>query len=249
MTTPLLATLAPPARLDLARDALFLDIDGTLAPIEPRPSDVGPDPRRSRLLAQLMRVLDGRLAIVSGRHLEDIDRILGDVRPAAGAVHGLVMRSGAGMEAAPVSPEKLEQARRALGGFVAADSRLLLEDKALSLALHYRQAPDRAEEAVAVVKDLARDLGWIFLPGLAVAELRPPGADKGEAVRKLMGQAPFTGARPVFVGDDVTDEDGFAAAEALGGFGVLVGRRSPTAARHRLSGVTSVLDWLEDSLP
>lgn len=250
MTASLLAKpLAPPARLDLARDALFLDLDGTLAPIAPRPSDVGPNARRSRLLTDLLPALRGRLAVVSGRQLQDIDRILGEVRPAAGALHGLVMRTDAGTETSPGEPEKLEQARRVLGDFAAADPRLFLEDKALTLALHYRQAPDREHDAVALVQNLARDLEWVFQPGRAVAELRPPGADKGEAVRRLMRQAPFAGARPIFVGDDLTDEDGFKAAAELGGFGVLVGDRSDTAARQRLEDVSAVLDWLEASLP
>ena len=250
MTATLLAdSLAPPARLDVARDALFLDLDGTLAPIAAKPSDVVPDARRSRLLADLMHALDGRLAVVSGRHLQDIDRILGEVRTPVGAVHGLVLRTQGGTTTAPCEPDKLARARRVLGEFAAADSRLLLEDKAISLALHYRQAPDRARDAAGIVEGLAREFGWIFQPGRAVAELRPPGADKGEVVRRLMRQAPFVGARPVFVGDDATDEDGFVAAADLGGFGVRVDRRAPTAALFGLPGVAAVLDWLEASLP
>lgn len=241
--------LAPPARLDLARDALFLDLDGTLAPIAPTPDEVGPDARRSRLLAGLMDAMVGRLAIVSGRRLEDIDRILGDLRPVVGAVHGLVLRTADGVTAAQDDPVPLAGARKALERFVAADRRLLLEDKGLSLALHYRQAPDRAEASDALVGALAKDLGWRFQPGHAVAELRPPGGDKGDVLRRVMAQAPFSGARPIFVGDDVTDEDGFAAAAEMGGFGVIVGRGEPTAARRRLDDVAAVLDWLEASLP
>lgn len=250
MTAAVLAKpLARPARLDLARDALFLDLDGTLAPIAPTPVEVGPDARRTRLLADLTRALGGRLAIVSGRRLEDIDRILGDLRPVVGAVHGLVVRTAAGVAADPGDPDRLERARQVLAAFAATDPRLILEDKGLSLALHYRQAPERGPEADARVVELARELGWRPQPGHAVAELRPPGADKGEVLRRLMQEAPFHGARPIFVGDDATDEDGFAAASAMDGLGVIVGDRELTTARHRLTDVAAVLDWLEASLP
>jgi trehalose 6-phosphate phosphatase len=241
--------LEPPASLALGSVALFLDLDGTLAPIAPRPDEVEHDPRRSRLLGSLMEALNGRLAIVSGRSLGDIDRILADVHPVVSAVHGLVIRTAEGVATSTVDPRQLDRARQTLSAFAGADPGLLLEDKEISLALHYRLAPAYETEAVRLVEGLAAELGWEFQPGRAVAELRPPGPDKGDSVRRLMEMSPFAGATPVFVGDDITDEDGFAAAAELGGFGVVVGARQRTCAGYRLGGVASVLDWLEGALP
>lgn len=240
--------MAPPAPLALETVALFLDMDGTLAPIAPRPDEVRHDPRRSRLLGRLLEALDGRLAIVSGRSLADIDRILADVHPVVSAVHGLVIRTAEGLTIGPVDPRQLDRARQVLAAFAAGDDGLLVEDKEISLALHYRLSPDRETEAVALVEGLAAELGWAFQPGRAVAELRPPGPDKGDSVRRLMEMAPFTGATPVFVGDDVTDEDGFRGAAELGGFGVIVGERPSMRASYRLADVEAVLSWLEGSL-
>lgn len=240
--------MEPPAPLALERIALFLDLDGTLAPIAPRPDEVGHDPRRSRLLERLIEALGGRLAIVSGRSLADIDRILADVHPVVSAVHGLVIRTAEGVATSAIDRDQLDRAREVLGAFAARDPNLLLEDKEISIALHYRLAPALEPEAVRLVEELAAELGWAFQPGKAVAELRPPGPDKGDSVHRLMAMEPFKGAVPVFVGDDITDEDGFAAATALGGFGVIVGARLETDAIYRLPSVDAVLDWLEGSL-
>lgn len=246
--TTLVRALEPPAPLALGSLALFLDLDGTLAPIAPRPDAVTHDPRRSHLLERLSVALEGRLAIVSGRSLADIDRILAGAHPVVSAVHGLIIRTAEGVATSTVDPRRLDRARQVLRAFAAGDPGLLVEDKEISLALHYRLSPAREGEAVALVEGLAAELGWEFQPGRAVAELRPPGPDKGDSVRRLMEMAPFTGAMPVFVGDDVTDEDGFRGAAELGGFGVIVGERSSKRASYRLADVEAVLSWLEGSL-
>lgn len=242
------ATLSDPARvnLDLSRDALFLDLDGTLAPIAPRPRDVGADSARNRLLAALARRLDGRLAVVSGRAIEDIDRILdGAVRAVAG-VHGLTRRSGGGLVVAAPPHPGLARARRAFERFAAGHPGLLVEDKAVSVALHYRAAPACREGALALADRLARETGLAAQPGAAVVELRTPGPGKGDAVAAFLAEPPFTGCRPVFVGDDLTDEDAFGFVERVGGLGVLVGPARDTAASHRLADVAAVLAWLEE---
>ena len=100
-----------------------------------------------------------------------------------------------------------------------------------------------------IIAGLSSFLGLAFQAGDHVFELRTPGADKGDAVRAFMAEAPFAGARPIYVGDDLTDESGFRAAEKLGGFGVIVGTRRPTAAHYRLANVEAVLDWLNDLRP
>jgi trehalose 6-phosphate phosphatase len=121
---------------------------------------------------------------------------------------------------------------------------VLLEDKGLGLAVHYRKAPDAEEAVIRNCRAIAETTGLVLQLGRMVAELRTPGADKGESVRAFMAEPPFAGATPVFVGDDLTDEDGFAAAAELGGYGVLVGETRDTAAHHGLSDVEAVLGWL-----
>ena len=138
-------------------------------------------------------------------------------------------------------------ARAAIADFVAADSRLLMEDKALSLTLHYRLAPDRAQEAIDLAERLATVTGLALQPGDMVMELRTPGASKGDALRAFMREPPFQGARPIFLGDDMTDEHGFFAARQLGGYGVLVGPPRRTAASYRMENVAATLAWLEQS--
>ena len=230
----------PPRRL-----ALFLDLDGTLAPIMPRPDDVGPDPRRARVLGRARDALEGRLAVVSGRALTNLDYILGGAVPAIGAVHGLVRR-GAGGEVIEREPHPgLADARRVLVELAHCERGLLFEDKGLSVALHYRNAPSCAEAVIEAAERLSQATGLVLQLGDMVAELRTPGADKGAAVTAFLREAPFLGATPVFVGDALTDEDGFAAVNRLGGFGVLVGQPRPTEARYRLEDTEAVFRWLE----
>lgn len=223
--------------------ALFLDLDGTLTPIRPRPDDVGFEPALNTLLAETEQALEGRLAIVSGRSLSDLDRILGAVPRHAAALHGLERRSpGAVWRKAP--HPGLDAARQTLTDLARADRGLILEDKGLSLALHYRLRPGAADGVMEAAQRLADATGLKLQLGDRVAELLTPGCDKGDSVRAFMAAAPFQGARPVFVGDDLTDEDGFTAAAALGGFGVLVGPARPSAARYVLAGPDAVRAWI-----
>jgi trehalose 6-phosphate phosphatase len=241
----LIVDLPAPKPLRLGETALFLDLDGTLAPIAARPQDVRPDPRRTTLLARLAERMDGRLAVVSGRTLADVDRILEGRVTAVAAVHGLVLRDPHGAMHTTPPHHDLAKALEGFRKFARRHDGLLVEEKGSSVALHFRQAPTCAETARACARTLAADTGLILQDGDMVAELRTPGPSKGDSVRAFMCQSPFTGARPVFVGDDVTDEDGFAAAQDLGGIGVGVGRRSPTLARRRLTDVDAALAWLE----
>jgi trehalose 6-phosphate phosphatase len=237
----------PPA-LDLRAVALFLDLDGTIAAMEPQPGDVGPLPTRTALLRRLGEQLDGRLAVLTGRTLEDVDRILeGSVTPAA-AVHGLVRRDPAGIvETSDPSPG-IAAARVALQSLAEARPGLVLEEKQLSLALHYRHAVDSAEGVLDATRRIAETHGLALQAGVMVSELRTPGPHKGDALRGLMDEPLFAGFTPIMVGDDITDESAFAAAGDLGGWGILVGPPRPTAARYRLDGVGAVLAWLEEGL-
>jgi trehalose 6-phosphate phosphatase len=235
----------PPPPFQLDGIALFLDFDGTLVDLADSPEAIRVPPTLHSLLGRLSRALAGRVAVISGRSLADLDRHLGGSALAMSGSHGLELRFAGGSQVPVAPPPGLEAARQALLRFAAADPGLLVEEKPASVALHYRLAPARAEEARAFLHDLAGRTGLSVQPGKMVMELRPDGADKGDALRKMMTEPPFAGARPWFVGDDLTDEDAFVAAAELGGAGVLVGPARDTAARWRLDDVAAVAAWLD----
>lgn len=239
------ADLPPPPAFPPASAALFLDLDGTLAPIVSRPEQVGPDRRRAVLLKRLTSTLNGRLAVVSGRALDDLDRILErGVTPIA-AVHGLVRRDAAGQVTTSAAAPGMADARLLLRDFARCDKGLQFEDKGVSVALHYRNAPKAGEAVVEAAERIAGATGLTLQLGDMVVELRTPGQDKGQSVAAFLREPPFMGSTPIFVGDDLTDEDGFAAAARLGGYGVLVGPMRPTAASYRLADTSAVSAWLE----
>jgi trehalose 6-phosphate phosphatase len=240
--------LPAPKPLNLAGTALFLDLDGTLAPIAARPQDVRPDPRRTALLERLGRLLEGRLAVVSGRTLADVDRILEGKVTAVAAVHGLIRRAPDGTVVRSAPHPALASAAQAFREFAARDSGLIVEDKGLSVALHYRLARAHASAARFCALEIAADTGLTLQHGDMVEELRTPGPTKGDSVAAFLKIAPFVGARPVFLGDDHTDEHGFEAVQTLGGAGVLIGPPRATAARYRIVGVEEALAWLEAAL-
>lgn len=233
----------PPARLEGI--ALFLDMDGVLAPLAPRPEDVVPVARRTEILRRLAKRLKGRMAIVSGRTLAEIDRISEAASPAASGVHGLERRRHDGSLERPPAHPAVRKVVETLDDYAADRPGMIVEDKTVSAGLHYRQAPGFAADVRRLGERLAAETGLAIQHGDQVMELKTPGTSKGTAVRAFMAEAPFAGALPIMVGDDLTDEDGFEAATALGGFGVLVGPERPTAARYRLENVEAVLGWLE----
>jgi trehalose 6-phosphate phosphatase len=230
-----------------ATDALFLDLDGTLAPIAPRPELAAIPARTLAALDRLASLLDGRIAVVSGRHLGEIRQLTDRRIPVLAGVHGLERQVGGTTTRAAPAPG-IAPAAAALTDYAAARPGVLLEDKQLSVALHYRLAPGCADEALALAFALAAEHGLSVQTGKMVVELRTPGADKGAALAAIMADPPFAGSRPWFVGDDDTDEAGFAAAAEHGGAGILVGDPRPSAARYRLSGTEALTGWLEDAL-
>ena len=231
----------PPLREWVARRAvaLFLDFDGTLVEIAETPDGIRIPARLGRRLEVLGDRLNGRLALVTGRALADIHGHLGHVAVMTVGSHGVEF-GGAAPPPRPLS----RRAAAAIAALTAKWPGLLIETKPHGLAIHYRQEPDAAPSVLTVMKEVAAIEDLAVRRGKMVVELGPPGASKGAAVARLMAAPPYAGATPLFIGDDVTDEDGFIAAAAAGGHGILVGPPRPTAAHYRLTGPEAVLRWL-----
>jgi trehalose 6-phosphate phosphatase len=234
----------PPA--DLLRGAsLFLDFDGTLVEIAERPDGVAVGDRLQRLLEALGAKLDGRLALVSGRPSGQLRALVGLTEFVIAGSHGMEFCHGDGTVESARRPEALAEVQAEFARLAQACEGLLIEDKPLGFALHYRLRPDAAERCNTAAAELARRHGLHLQTGKMMIEVRAAGGDKGSAIRRLMELPAMRGTRPVFIGDDDTDEPGFEAAAALGGAGILVGPVRETAARYRLAGPGAVLDWLE----
>ena len=230
-----------------AHAALFLDFDGTLLEFAEDPWRVAPSPRLRALLPELMPSCDGAVALISGRPINDIDQLLAPHRFPAAGIHGLERRDAAGtLRREPAQTEALAGVRRLLAAFVERHPGLLLEDKERTLALHFRRRPELEEDVRRIIGALQPALPpeLEVMPGHRVFEVKPRATSKGLAIHAFMKEPPFRGRTPVFVGDDVTDEAGFLAVNALGGVSVKVSA-GDTAASWRLQDVTAVLDWLE----
>lgn len=236
---------APPLP-DPARCALFLDFDGVLVDIAPRPDAVQVAPGLVALLQRLADRLHGRLAVVSGRPVAEIDHFLQRAAPHVVGLHGAEGRGPDGVLRQALPAPGLAKARRILQQVATDHPALLLEDKGLALALHWRAAPELGAIALQAAGQAQAAAGsdMALQPGKMVIELKPAGINKGGALADLMTRPPFAGATPIMLGDDLTDESAFQAAARLGGAGVLVGPMRETAANHSLPDVAAVHSWL-----
>lgn len=230
-----------------AGSALYLDFDGTLAAFAPHPDGVTVNESLPGLLTGLRERLAGAVALVTGRSLATLDGFMGLGHFAGAGLHGLELRYPDGRIRRLGDPEAARPIARALRAHFEADPRIIVEDKGPTVALHYRRARERAEECIAAMREIVEDTGFEVMLGHAVVEARPRGMDKGLAYRALAAEAPFVGRKPVFIGDDATDEDGFRAVAQDGGFGVKVGLGA-TVAPYRIDAVGGVHDWLAASL-
>jgi trehalose 6-phosphate phosphatase len=227
--------------------AYFFDIDGTLLALGDSPRGVRVDRDLQALIERLHAGTGGAVALISGRALGDIDALFNGLRLPAAGQHGTERRDARGRVVHHAFPtEALDWAHERLAAAAASRPGLLLEHKGLSLALHYRRAPQLGGYAHRLVRSLAPKLGkaYCIQTGKRIVELKPAGKDKGAAVLEFMEEEPFRGRTPVFLGDDATDEYGFATVNRLGGYSVKVGPGS-TAARWRLRDVAAVRTWLE----
>lgn len=236
-------TRLPAARIDWA---YFLDVDGTLIDIAEAPDAIAVDDALLGLVARLHHACGGALALISGRSVADLEDRLGSIRVPLAGQHGAERRDAAGvLRSLPARTEVPAAIRARLAAVVARHPGLLLEDKGRTLALHYRQAPRLAAYVHRLMGEVAapqRDR-LCLQKGKRVVELKPRGFDKGSAIAAFLAEAPFRGRRPVFIGDDVTDEHGFAAVNRLDGLSIKVGP-GRTQARWRLPDVAAVRGWL-----
>jgi trehalose 6-phosphate phosphatase len=248
--SPGAARLAIPLDPPGGHRAYFFDIDGTLVDIARTPDGVQLDRELRHLIERLHHSAGGAVALISGRTIANIDRLFpGEHLPAAGQ-HGVERRDATGHVSRHAFPSsQLPWARRRLAEAVAAHPGLLLEDKGLSLALHYRLAPQLAGYSHRLVRSVQARLGSAFCvqAGKRIIEVKPAGKDKGVAVMEFMQEDPFAGRMPVFVGDDATDEYGFAMVNRLRGQSIKVGP-GQTVARWRLPDVGAVHQWLERTI-
>jgi len=227
--------------------AFFLDVDGTLIDIAPTPDGVFVPPDLPEALAALAMATDGAVAIVSGRAIVSLDALLGSSSLVKAGLHGgELRRSGGALEAMP-APPALELLRPLLTALVDRWPGTLIEDKGAAIAIHYRGNPEAEADVLQTVEGLLPlTEGTVAAqPGKMVIELKPASAGKGKVVRRLMAEPPFAGRRPVAVGDDITDEAMFEAANAMGGLSIRVGSDDrPTAALHRMADTASLRAWV-----
>ncbi|MEM7505403.1 MAG: trehalose-phosphatase [Pseudomonadota bacterium] len=237
-----LATL--PDHVDWCAHAVFLDFDGTLTPIVCRPEAVVVDERTHRALERLQDLTDNALAVISGRAVADLERHLVPTVCALSGSHGLEFKRGGQVDQAGLDArEVLQPALTEISNFAAKHS-LRMEDKPGAVTLHFRDRPDLADACGALVdRIVAGDDALRSMHGNMISEVAPAGIDKGAALKRFMEDAPFKGRIPIMVGDDVTDEDAFKAANDLGGFGIKIGP-GPTAATFHAADTEGFLAWL-----
>jgi trehalose 6-phosphate phosphatase len=242
--------LPPPPPDLLIRASLFIDFDGTLVELIDRPEAVVIDQPLRDLLGRVGEAMPGRVAIVSGRSIDQIDHFLGDQARmmAVGGSHGVERRAIGGAMSVPENMPDLGPAAAALADFAAAHPGTIVEPKRYGIALHYRTVPEVEEKAREIVRGLAETFGFGVQTGKMMVELKIADGDKGQAVAAFLREPSMADTRPWFIGDDVTDEAGFVVAGKLGGGGIFVGPPRETAAIYALPDVAAVRAWLAEAI-
>lgn len=228
--------------------SVFLDVDGCLVDFQPRPEAVRIPATLLQVLEKLQDTLGGALAIVSGRTLDDLDRLFKPLQLPCAGQYGFERRSADGaIHGAPMPPPQLvERARRASFDLQPQLPGLRVEDKIVSFALHYREAPELAPAVEQAAHSIAATLEGAFevQEGAMVREIKPVTTNKGMAVNLFRREVPFRERMPVFLGDDIADESAFAAVNSAGGISVCIGCARPTQARYALPAPADAREWL-----
>jgi trehalose 6-phosphate phosphatase len=228
----------PPPSLDWC---LFLDVDGTLIELTDTPSQTSADPEVKSLLREAGERLGGAVALISGRKIDTLDQLFAPLKLPAAGLHGVERRKMDGsIQGASFVDSQLERARSSLKALVEAHPGTLFEDKERTIAVHFRTAPHFADAMHDAVIDIAKPLGsnYHIQGGKMMYEIKPRGFSKATAIQAFMKESPFRGRRPVFIGDDLTDRDGFGMVEEHGGLSIAVG--SHVQAQYYLPDVTAV---------
>jgi len=236
-----------PDSLSLAETAFFFDFDGTLVELASTPDGIFVPRSVPDILASLRRATNNAVAVVSGRGIDNIDSFLQMPDLPVAGMHGAERRDANGdVQRIGFHDERLLRMEHVLEGVVSANPGMLLEIKGAALALHYRNAPEREPAARAATERLVAEYAdaYVLQPGKMVYEIKPRGVDKGRALRAFMAEPPFTGRKPVFIGDDLTDEKGFAVVNEFDGLSIKIGA-GDTIARARIESVELLLDWLQ----
>jgi trehalose 6-phosphate phosphatase len=225
---------------------LFLDVDGTLLEIAPTPDSVRVDPALIDLLRRLERACGGAMALITGRPIAEVDALFAPLQLPVAGVHGFERRNAQGCYFRPtyVGSRLNSLLKSEVTALAHSLHGLLVEDKGCAFALHYRQVPHLEETVrLRMARLVSATLpAFELLQGDFVVEVKPVEFNKATAIEAFMREAPFSGRTPVFIGDDTTDLDGFAAIERLDGLAIAVGPRIP--GRLRLSDPRDVRAWL-----
>jgi trehalose 6-phosphate phosphatase len=230
--------------------ALFLDIDGTILELAETPERVVVTAGLRALMRELNAAAGGAFALISGRSLGDIDALFDIPGLAAAGLHGVECRTSDGVtHVQSVDDSLIQSFRGRLRAYTDRYPGLLLEDKKLSIAIHFRRASNLQAEVERILRETiaGHDSAFHIQSGKMIAEIKPRGSDKGFAIRRFMQSPPFQSRMPLFIGDDVTDEDGFRAVNELRGVSVKVGH-GPSNASHRMEHPADVIEWLRSYL-
>jgi trehalose 6-phosphate phosphatase len=235
----------PPPALDWC---LFLDVDGTLIELTDTPSQTFADAEIKSLLSDVTERLGGAVALISGRKIATLDELFAPLKLPAAGLHGVERRKMDGsIQGASFVDAQLARARAALLALVEAHPGTLFEDKERTIAVHFRTAPHFADAMRDAVIEIAKPLGsnYHIQGGKMLYEIKPRGFNKATAIQAFMKEAPFIGRRPVFIGDDLTDRDGFSMVEAHGGLSIAVGDH--IQGQYHLDDVTAVRGLLRQT--
>jgi trehalose 6-phosphate phosphatase len=224
-----------------------LDVDGTLIELTDSPLDTFADPELKTLLSHVAERLGGALALISGRSIDYLDALFSPLRLPAAGLHGVERRKASGiMHGASFVDTQLTDARAAVNALVEAQPGTSVEDKGRTLAVHFRMAPQCEAAVRQALTDIVKPLGtnYHIQEGSMVLEIKPRGFTKASAIKAFMQEPPFSGRQPVFVGDDLTDQEGFKMVEDQGGISIAVGDR--VHGQFHFDTVSLVRGWLQE---